>query len=178
MAPGTNMASSGISDDVQQRHLGLPAHLLSTSLLTWDGISDVTRALQLAVSSALPDLACGRGGYGLEVPWRGKARMSCRSRTPRAGLSEHSRSSAAWPLIHCHADEGELVACMPMREVACSFSRIRCQPPKAPAELGPRYAVPRGSEPPPFGRHGSELLGAVFIFTTGNGRSANALPDQ
>jgi SAM-dependent methyltransferase len=65
-----SMASSGISDEIQQRHLGLPAHLLSTSLLTWDGIGDVTRALQLAASGTLLDLACGRGGYGLEVASR------------------------------------------------------------------------------------------------------------
>jgi SAM-dependent methyltransferase len=70
-----NMASSGISDEIQQRHLGLPAHLLSTSLLTWDGIGDVTRALQLAVGSTLLDLACGRGGYGLEVARRTGARL-------------------------------------------------------------------------------------------------------
>jgi SAM-dependent methyltransferase len=70
-----NMASSGITDEIQQRHLGLPAHLLSTSLLTWDGIEDVTQALQLTVGSVLLDLACGRGGYGLEVARRTGARL-------------------------------------------------------------------------------------------------------
>lgn len=69
-----NMASSGISDEIQQRHLGLPAHLLSTSLLTWDGIGEVTQALELAGGSTLLDLACGRGGYGLEVAGRTGAR--------------------------------------------------------------------------------------------------------
>jgi len=48
-----NMASSGISDEIQQRHLGLPAYVMSTSLLTWDGVGDVTRALQLAADSTL-----------------------------------------------------------------------------------------------------------------------------
>jgi SAM-dependent methyltransferase len=70
-----NMASSGVSDEIQQRHLGLPAHLLSTSLLTWDGIGDVTQALQLTAGDTLLDLACGRGGYGLEVARRTGARL-------------------------------------------------------------------------------------------------------
>jgi SAM-dependent methyltransferase len=70
-----NMASSGVGDEIQQRHLGLPAHLLSTSLLTWDGIGEVTQALQLAAGSTLLDLACGRGGYGLEVARRAEARL-------------------------------------------------------------------------------------------------------
>jgi len=42
---------------------------------SWDGIGDVTRALQLAVGSTLLDLACGRGGYGLEVARRTGARL-------------------------------------------------------------------------------------------------------
>jgi SAM-dependent methyltransferase len=71
----SNMASSGVSDEIQQRHLGLPPHLLSTSLLTWDGIGEVTQALQLAAGSVLLDLACGRGGYGLEVAGRTGARL-------------------------------------------------------------------------------------------------------
>jgi SAM-dependent methyltransferase len=70
-----NMASSGISDEIQQRHLGLPAHLLSTSLLTWDGIAEVTEALELTEAGTLLDLACGRGGYGLEVARRTGARL-------------------------------------------------------------------------------------------------------
>jgi len=70
-----NMASSGMSDEIQQRHLGLPADLLSTSLLTWDGIADVTQALQLTGADTLLDLACGRGGYGLEIARRTGARL-------------------------------------------------------------------------------------------------------
>jgi SAM-dependent methyltransferase len=70
-----NMASSGIGDEIQQRHLGLPAHLLSTSLLTWGGIADVTEALELTGAGTLLDLACGRGGYGLEVASRTGARL-------------------------------------------------------------------------------------------------------
>jgi SAM-dependent methyltransferase len=64
------MVGSAIKDGVQQRHLGLPPELLSTSLLTWDGIDDATQRLQLAAGDTLLDLACGRGGYGLEIAAR------------------------------------------------------------------------------------------------------------
>lgn len=65
------MATAPAKDEIQQRHLGLPPRLLSTSLLTWEGIAEVTAALRLAPGGALLDLACGRGGYGLEVAGRG-----------------------------------------------------------------------------------------------------------
>ena len=34
-----DMAETPRKDEIEQRHLGLPPHLLSTSLLTWDGIA-------------------------------------------------------------------------------------------------------------------------------------------
>lgn len=69
-----DMRNSPQKDEIEQRHLGLPAHVLSTSLLTWDGIAEVTAALDLSPGDVLLDLACGRGGYGLEVAARTGAR--------------------------------------------------------------------------------------------------------
>lgn len=63
-------ARSAAADEIQQRHLGLPARLLSTSLLSWDGIGEVVTALRLPPGGTLVDLACGRGGYGLEIAAR------------------------------------------------------------------------------------------------------------
>lgn len=34
-----DMGLTSANDEIQQRHLGLPPDLLSTSLLTWDGIA-------------------------------------------------------------------------------------------------------------------------------------------
>jgi hypothetical protein len=65
-----NMIESPAKDEIMQRHLGLPAHVLSTSLLTWDGIAEVTARLRLSPGQTVLDLACGRGGYGLEVAHR------------------------------------------------------------------------------------------------------------
>jgi SAM-dependent methyltransferase len=70
-----DMEHSPLKDEIEQRHLGLPPHLQSTSLLPWDGIADVTDALRLGDGDVLLDLACGRGGYGLEVALRTGARL-------------------------------------------------------------------------------------------------------
>lgn len=70
-----NMPATGPRDELVQRHLGLPPHLLSTSLLTWDGIAEVVDALRLEPGALLLDLACGRGGYGLEIAARTGARL-------------------------------------------------------------------------------------------------------
>ena len=69
------MPGSPRKDEIVQRHLGLPPELLSTSLLPWDGLADVTDALQLEPGQLLLDLACGRGGYGLEIAARTGARL-------------------------------------------------------------------------------------------------------
>jgi ubiquinone/menaquinone biosynthesis C-methylase UbiE len=69
------MAESPVKDEIMQRHLGLPSHLLSTSLLGWEGIAEVTEALRLFPGGTLLDLACGRGGYGLEIAARSGARL-------------------------------------------------------------------------------------------------------
>jgi SAM-dependent methyltransferase len=70
-----DMVESSAKDRLMQRHLGLPPELLSTSLLTWDGIGDVVDILRLAPGATLLDLACGRGGYGGEVSRRTDARL-------------------------------------------------------------------------------------------------------
>jgi SAM-dependent methyltransferase len=69
------MEGSVRHDEIQQRHLGLPPELLSTSLLGWQGIAEVADALQVSAGDRLLDLACGRGGYGLEIGARTGARL-------------------------------------------------------------------------------------------------------
>ena len=69
------MARFPAKDEIQQRHLGLPAHVPSTSSLTGAGIGEVSAALRLAPGGTLLDLACGRGGYGLEIAARTGARL-------------------------------------------------------------------------------------------------------
>jgi SAM-dependent methyltransferase len=70
-----DMTVSPVKDEIQQRHLGLPPHLLSTSVLTWEGIAEAVTALRLSDGATLVDLACGRGGYGLEIAGRTGARL-------------------------------------------------------------------------------------------------------
>jgi SAM-dependent methyltransferase len=70
-----DMTVSPVKDEIQQRCLDLPAHLLSTSLLGWDGVAEVAAALRLSSGQTLVDLACGRGGYGLEIAARTGAQL-------------------------------------------------------------------------------------------------------
>lgn len=70
-----DMAESPKHDEIVTRTLGLPAELQSTSLLSWDGLAEVTGLLELRPDQALVDLACGRGGYGMEIARRTGARV-------------------------------------------------------------------------------------------------------
>ena len=70
-----DMSGSPVKDEIEQRHLGLPPDLLSTSLLGWDGIAEAAAGLRLFPGGTLVDLACGRGGYGLNIAARTGARL-------------------------------------------------------------------------------------------------------
>lgn len=71
-----DMQASPTRDALFGAALGLPPELESTSLLPWDGIADVAAALRLPQGGHLVDLACGRGGYGLELAERTGARVT------------------------------------------------------------------------------------------------------
>ena len=100
-----DMTGSPVKDKIQQRHLGLPPHLLSTSLLGWDGIAEAIAELRLFPGAMLVDLACGRGGYGRPGSRPGRPTLCSasmqstlpRSQTPpttKSGGSQHL--AAAW----------------------------------------------------------------------------------
>lgn len=68
-------AGSPVADELVTRVLGLPPGLQSTSLLGGAGLDEVVSALHLCESHVLLDLACGRGGYGLEIARRTGCRL-------------------------------------------------------------------------------------------------------
>jgi SAM-dependent methyltransferase len=68
-------AASKQADDLVRRVLGLPDDLESTSLLGGAGLAEVVDLLALAPGRVLLDLACGRGGYGLEIARRTGCRL-------------------------------------------------------------------------------------------------------
>jgi SAM-dependent methyltransferase len=70
-----DMAASPARDAIVARALGLPPGLQSNSLLPWPGIAEVAEALRLPRDGLLADVACGRGGYGIEVARRAGARL-------------------------------------------------------------------------------------------------------
>jgi SAM-dependent methyltransferase len=71
----SNLATSTTVEQIAIDHLGLPPGLESTSLLPWAGIADLVDALAVDAGDTVVDLACGRGGYALEVAKRTGARM-------------------------------------------------------------------------------------------------------
>jgi SAM-dependent methyltransferase len=66
---------SPVADDLVRRVLDLPPDLRSTSLLGGTGLSEVVAVLGLRPGQVLLDLACGRGGYGLEIVRRTGCRL-------------------------------------------------------------------------------------------------------
>lgn len=103
-----DMAGTSVKDEIHQRHLGLPPELLSTSLLTWQGIGEVADALALAPGDLLVDLACGRGGYGVELASRGPAQLVGIDFAPTA--LDVARAMAAARGIEADYRVGDLVA--------------------------------------------------------------------
>lgn len=61
----SSMDGSGERDRLWQRMLGLPAELVSSSLLSMSALLEIAELLELGPNDVLLDLACGRGGYGL-----------------------------------------------------------------------------------------------------------------
>ncbi|MFI1992047.1 class I SAM-dependent methyltransferase [Actinoplanes sp. NPDC020271] len=70
-----DMAVSPARDAIVARTLGLPAELEVAGTLPWDGIAAMTAALHPAPGATLVDLACGRGGYGIEIARRTGAHL-------------------------------------------------------------------------------------------------------
>ena len=71
-----DMPANPVKDSIQQRHLGLPPpDFFSTSALPWEGVALAVEELRLAPGGTLLDLACGRGGYGIEIATRASARL-------------------------------------------------------------------------------------------------------
>ncbi|GAB2813929.1 class I SAM-dependent methyltransferase [Lentzea nigeriaca] len=66
---------SPAADELVWRMLGLPPGLQSTSLLGGAGLDEVVAILDPRPGQVLLDLACGRGGYGLEIAGRTGCRL-------------------------------------------------------------------------------------------------------
>jgi len=70
-----DMGKAPDKDRLWTRLLGLPPHLLSTSVLSGAALDEVAGILALGPDDVLLDLACGRAGYGLELVARSGARL-------------------------------------------------------------------------------------------------------
>ncbi|HEY0871616.1 MAG TPA: class I SAM-dependent methyltransferase [Acidothermaceae bacterium] len=70
-----DMESSPTRDALIARILSLPSGLESTGLLSPHAIDEVTTALHLRDDALVLDVACGRGGYGIEIARRTGSRL-------------------------------------------------------------------------------------------------------
>ncbi|RSM38845.1 class I SAM-dependent methyltransferase [Amycolatopsis balhimycina DSM 5908] len=68
-------SESPVADELVRRVLDLPPDPQSTSLLSGAGLDEVVTALGLRAGQVVLDLACGRGGYGLEIARRSGSRV-------------------------------------------------------------------------------------------------------
>jgi hypothetical protein len=94
------MSGSPVKDEIHRRHLGLPPLLLSTSLLGWAAIAEVAEGLRLSPGDTMLDVACGRGGYGLEIAARtgpGWCGWTSRPRRCARPASTHGGCAAVIP---------------------------------------------------------------------------------
>jgi ubiquinone/menaquinone biosynthesis C-methylase UbiE len=105
-----NMSASARQQAIQQAHLGLPPELESSSLLPWDGIADVAAAVRVRSGDVLVDLACGRGGYGLEVARRTGAQLVGIDFSAVAIERARQRQGDDWADVTARFAVGELTA--------------------------------------------------------------------
>ncbi|MEU4219062.1 class I SAM-dependent methyltransferase [Actinoplanes sp. NPDC026623] len=105
-----DMAASPARDAIIARALGLPPDHQVTGILTWPGVAELAEELRLPVDGLLLDIACGRGGYGIEVARRAGARLVGVDFSPV--VVEHARlAGAAWlPAGRAEFQVGTLLA--------------------------------------------------------------------
>jgi SAM-dependent methyltransferase len=75
----SEMAVSAVRDSIVVRHLGVPeSYAGTTGVLHWDALDEIASELRLPPGGdgVLVDVACGRGGYGVELARRTGARLS------------------------------------------------------------------------------------------------------
>lgn len=69
-----NKAAAPVVAEIMNRRMGLPPQLLA-GVLPAEAIPEIAAELRLRPGELLLDIACGRGGYGLEVAARTGARL-------------------------------------------------------------------------------------------------------
>ncbi|MFI5907540.1 class I SAM-dependent methyltransferase [Dactylosporangium sp. NPDC051541] len=70
-----DMTSSETRDALIAESLGVPADLRLPGVLTGEGLDELASTLRLGPDDLLLDIACGRGGYGIEIARRAKASL-------------------------------------------------------------------------------------------------------
>jgi SAM-dependent methyltransferase len=69
------MQVSPVKDEIMRRHLGVPEDAGPVGILVWDALDEIADGLGLDGDRRLADIACGRGGYGIELALRYDAEL-------------------------------------------------------------------------------------------------------
>lgn len=106
-----DMARTPVKDEIMQRHLG-PRHLMTTSAITWQGITELATSLRPVPGDTMLDLACGRCRIGLDIC----ARTGCRLIGVDCSAEAVRRAQKAARKLHRRADFriGDLVGSVPV----------------------------------------------------------------
>ena len=70
-----DMVTSSARDAIITRALSLPPELSQSGVVTGPAIAEISSELRLPPDGLLLDIACGRGGYGIEIARRADARL-------------------------------------------------------------------------------------------------------
>ncbi len=68
-----DMQVSPVKDEIMRRNLGVPEDAGPVGILAWSALDEIADALGLDDDRVLADIACGRGGYGIELARRADA---------------------------------------------------------------------------------------------------------
>ncbi|WP_250038214.1 class I SAM-dependent methyltransferase [Paractinoplanes maris] len=70
-----DMIASPERDAIIGRAMGLPPEMRDGGALSWAGVAELVAELRLPAGGLVLDIACGRGGYGIEVARRAGTRL-------------------------------------------------------------------------------------------------------
>ena len=72
----TELQVSPVRDTIVARCLGAPDEYVGTTgVLVWEALDEIAAGLRLEPGAVLADVACGRGGYGIELARRCEGRL-------------------------------------------------------------------------------------------------------
>lgn len=71
----SDMRESPVKDGILERHLGFPEDFGPAGVVPYEALDEIVAQLWVPEGGTVADIACGRGGYGIELARRSDARL-------------------------------------------------------------------------------------------------------